>query len=78
MYCRIALGAFVAVGALSFPAGALASPLPDQSTRTSSSDCAIQPALHQLQQAYRLGAIQEKHSIHNDMVLLIDVGRSAL
>ena len=78
MNLRIAAGAIVAVGALGLPAAAVASPLPDPPPRTSQSVDAVQPALDRLVQAYRLGPVQEKHSIHNEIVLLINVGRSDL
>ena len=78
MNLRMATVAIASVGALGLSPAAVASPLPDPTTRTSQTVDAVQPAHNRLIQAYRLGTVQEKDSIHNEIVLLINVGRSDL
>jgi hypothetical protein len=68
--------AVVASGLLALPGPATASPLPDPPPRTAAD--AVQVTIDQLTKAYALARLSDKRGIHNEIVLLINVGPAAL
>jgi hypothetical protein len=78
MNLRTAAVSVVAMCALGLPAAAVAaSPLQDPPPKTSPTPDADQEAVDPPMQAYRLAPVQQRRGIHNDIVLLINTGRSA-
>ena len=73
---RTAVIAAVASGLLAIPTTATASPLPDPPSRSASD--MVQLAIDQLIEAYADASVWDKRSIHNEIVLLINVGHAAL
>ena len=68
--------AIVASGLLALPAAASASPVPDPPSHQVT--YSVQAAIDLLRQAYARAPLWEKRSIHNEIVLLINVGHAAL
>lgn len=77
MNTRIVATALVALGALAVPAAAHAVPAPDPPRHVTEVG-AVGAALRSLQQEYRLDATAQKHVIHNEISLLVNVGSAAL
>ena len=78
MNLRAAAAATVAVFALGLPAVASASPMPDPPPRTAPTADAVDLAIAGHVQAYRGSPLAERRNIHNEIALLINLGRSAL
>jgi len=78
MNLRTAAAPVVAVCALGLPAGASASTMPDPPPRTAPTVDAVDLAMVGPVQAYRRAPLSERRSIHNEIALLINLGRSAL
>ena len=78
MNIRTAAAAVVAVCALGLPTVASASPMPDPPPRTAPTVDAVDLAMAGHVQAYRRAPLAERRSIHNEIALLINLGRSAL
>lgn len=68
--------AAVASGLLAVPAAATASPVPDPPPHTAIDT--VQVAIDQLTEAYARAQLSDKRGIHNEIVLLINVGHAAL
>jgi len=76
MNLRKAALAVVASSLLATPAAAAASPVPDPPSRAAADT--VQVAVDQLTKAYARARLSDKRSIHNEILLLINVGRAAL
>lgn len=76
MNLRNAAIAVVTSGLLAVSAAATASPVPDPPSRTATDT--VQVAIDELTKAYARARLSDKRSIHNEIVLLINVGRAAL
>jgi hypothetical protein len=76
MNLRNAAISVVVSGLLAIPAAATASPAPDPPTRDATDT--VQVAIDQLNEAYAQARLSDKRSIHNEIVLLVKVGRAAL
>ena len=68
--------AVVASGLLAVPAAATASPVPDPPSHRAVDT--VQVAIDQLTKAYARAQLSDKRGIHNEIVLLINVGHAAL
>ncbi|GAA2157004.1 hypothetical protein FHX52_4354 [Humibacillus xanthopallidus] len=76
MYLRHTAAAIVASALLAVSSAAAASPLPDPPSHTATDT--VQEAIDLLTEAYTHAPPAEKRSIHNDILLLINVGHGAL
>ena len=76
MSLRNAAIAVLATGLLALPAAATASPPIDPPTAQASDR--VEEALDQLKEAYVSAPLAQKRAIHNEIVLLVHVGRAAL
>lgn len=76
MNTRIVATTLVVLGALAVPAAAHAVPAPDPPW-TSTHVSTVGPVLRSLQQEYRATTTPQKHAIHNEISLLVNVGPSA-
>ena len=76
MKFRTAAIAVVASSLLAMPVAATALPAPDPPPRTVTDT--VQVAIDQLVDAYARARLSEKRRIHNDIVLLMNIGRAAL
>jgi hypothetical protein len=76
MNLRNAAIAVVAAGLFAVPAAATASPVPDPPSRRATDT--VQVAVDQLTKAYAHARLSDKRNIHNEIVLLNNVGRAAL
>ena len=71
--------AVAAAAALSLLAGtASAAPIPDPPPETSQTADTVQAVIDELAGAYRTSPVFQKRAIHEEIVLLINIGRSAL
>jgi hypothetical protein len=77
MTFRTVAFAAAAIGTLGFPAAAVASPVPDP-PRTSQTADAVQATVDELASECRSAPVAKKRSIHDEIVLLINVGHAAL
>ncbi|MGO4599904.1 hypothetical protein [Terrabacter sp. 2RAF25] len=75
MNTRIVATTLVALGALAVPAVARAVPAPDP--RPAAHVGTVSTPLRSLQQEYRLATTAQKHAIHNEISLLVNVGSAA-
>ncbi|WP_157623467.1 hypothetical protein [Terrabacter sp. Root85] len=76
MNARRAVFAVIASGLLALPAAAAASPVPDPPSRNAPD--MVQVAIDELTEAYAQAGTSDKPSIHNEIVLLTNVGHAAL
>lgn len=76
MNLRTAAIAVVASGLFAVPAAATASPVPDPPSRRATDT--VQVAVGELTKAYAHAQLSDKRSIHNEIVLLVNIGRAAL
>ena len=76
MNLRNAAIAVVAAGLFAAPAAATASPVPDPPSRRATDT--VQVAVDQLTKEYAQARLSDKRNIHNEIVLLNNIGRAAL
>lgn len=68
--------AFITSGVVALPAAAIASPVPDPPLRQATDT--VHATIDQLTGAYARPTLSQMRSIHNEIVLLINVGGAAL
>jgi hypothetical protein len=76
MNVRTATVVAVAFGTLALPVAATASPVPEPPSRQTSNT--VQVAIDELTEAYAQAAPSDKRGLHNEIVLLTNVGHAAL
>ncbi|KRB43034.1 hypothetical protein ASG96_01220 [Terrabacter sp. Soil810] len=76
MNVRTATVSLVAFGLLALPVAATASPVPDPPSRQTSD--MVQVAIDELTEAYAQARPSDRRGIHNEIVLLTNVGHAAL
>lgn len=77
MYVRNTAIALVASGLLALSTTATASPVPPDPPSRHTTDT-VQMAIEQLKETYPHAQPAQKRALHNEVVLLMQVGRSAL
>lgn len=76
MNVRTTTVAVIAMGMLALPVAATASPVPDPPSRQTTD--MVQMAIDELTEAYAQARPSDRRGIHNEIVLLINVGHAAL